>query len=1049
MSISGNILPLYDISCDLGSITKPWSYIYVNDLSIVKINGQAYSAVSNLTSVSGSIIPSLDNNFKLGDVSKNWSNAYIKDISVTNISVSGNILPLRGISCDLGSITNMWRYIYVNDLSVARINGQATNLTSVSTNIVPSTSNRGNLGSSITNITKIFELNSDEKTWVQHRDQALSLGKTLAVISNVSENNQVGTAAGANAVWIGGLRVSNQDPALKNTGNYTDYKEPVFTYQGRTSVDWQWVTGEPWIYQNFESGAPEDLRELYPLFFGYYNNLWNDRDGVVPYMAVYMTTVETTIDSRPWDNAYITNIDASNININTINGEAYNRSITLNFPTSSLTSIKKSVILPSPVTLTKSNIIAQIDNVAKNQQVYTFGRSIPNLWVAVGGGTYTIAYSNNGITWTGVQDSSTNIFTTRGNGVAYNGSIWVAVGEGTNTVAYSYDGIIWNGLGNIIFTTRGNGIAYNGTIWVAVGEGTNSIAYSFNAMNWIGIANSNNTFTTRGNGIAWNGNMWVAVGYGTNAISYSYDGSTNWNGIAHSARTFSIGGLVGGKSIAWNGTMWLAVGYGINYFTYSYDGIIWNPIISNLVDNGSTGGGGIAWNGTIWVAAPVGEGRAGLMYSYDGKIWIDVIWYKTDLVEYKFLSGYDIAWNGTIWVAVGYGITAFGYSYDGIHWTGITNGATIFSLGSTGGGRSVAYNSHRPNRIVFPSNLTVAVGSGTNKIAYSSDGITWTNSSNGSSIFTTGNHVSWNGAMWVAVGTGATHRIAYSYNGINWNAVSGSVNIFSTGYAVAFSENMWVAVGAGTNFKIACSYDGIIWQGVSGSSTIFTTGWGVAYNGTNWVAVGQGSCSIAISSNGINWDPVPNSNNIFTIGLGVAWNGAMWVAVGEGTYTIAYSFNGFQWTGITINSSTNFQTRGNGIAWNGTMWVAVGQGGNCIAYSYNGRVWFSASPNSISGVFSTAGYDIAWNGTRWLAVGAGTNSMAFSYNGIKWQGVSGSSTTFSSGGNGIAWNAGIGCVLMNYITLNKYGIGLSNKLDIVCDNYYNQDYSNFTLTIKY
>ena len=39
--------------------------------------------------------------------------------------------------------------------------------------------------------------------------------------------------------------------------------------------------------------------------------------------------------------------------------------------------------------------------------------------------------------------------------------IWVAVGQGTNSIAYSYDGINWSGLGNTIFTTRGWGVACN------------------------------------------------------------------------------------------------------------------------------------------------------------------------------------------------------------------------------------------------------------------------------------------------------------------------------------------------------------------------------------------------------------------------------------------------------------------------------------------------------------------------------------------------------------------------------------------------------------
>ena len=44
IEVSGNIMPLRDISSNLGSSLKRWNYIYVNDLSVNTINGQAYSA---------------------------------------------------------------------------------------------------------------------------------------------------------------------------------------------------------------------------------------------------------------------------------------------------------------------------------------------------------------------------------------------------------------------------------------------------------------------------------------------------------------------------------------------------------------------------------------------------------------------------------------------------------------------------------------------------------------------------------------------------------------------------------------------------------------------------------------------------------------------------------------------------------------------------------------------------------------------------------------------------------------------------------------------
>ena len=67
------------------------------------------------------------------------------------------------------------------------------------------------------------------------------------------------------------------------------------------------------------------------------------------------------------------------------------------------------------------------------------------------------------------------------------------------------------------------------------------------------------------------------------------------------------------------------------------------------------------------------------------------------------------------------------------------------------------------------------------------------------SIFTTGNGVAWGGNQWVAVGQG-TNTIAYSYDGINWTAVTGvSASIFTIGRGIAWNGSLWVAVGDGTN----------------------------------------------------------------------------------------------------------------------------------------------------------------------------------------------------------------------------------------------------------
>ena len=115
------------------------------------------------------------------------------------------------------------------------------------------------------------------------------------------------------------------------------------------------------------------------------------------------------------------------------------------------------------------------------------------LWVGLGTGASTvwsIIYSSDGMNWQAADIGAGIIFNGGGYAAAWNGQMWIAVGTGSNTMAYSYDGIHWTGLGTSTFSTSGNGIAWNGTIWVAVGNGTNFIAYSNDGITWNSISQS-------------------------------------------------------------------------------------------------------------------------------------------------------------------------------------------------------------------------------------------------------------------------------------------------------------------------------------------------------------------------------------------------------------------------------------------------------------------------------------------------------------------------------------------------------------------------------
>ena len=109
-----------------------------------------------------------------------------------------------------------------------------------------------------------------------------------------------------------------------------------------------------------------------------------------------------------------------------------------------------------------------------------------------------------------------------------------------------------------------------------------------------------------------------------------------------------------------------------------------------------------------------------------------------------------------MWIAGGYGVNSLAYSYDGINWVG---------MGKAGFDYVSILTSNELSRVTPYINIcqpVLALGNGANhSISYSAnDGLSWTGL--GNTIFTTGNHASWNGKMWVAVGSGV-NSIAYSY----------------------------------------------------------------------------------------------------------------------------------------------------------------------------------------------------------------------------------------------------------------------------------------------
>jgi hypothetical protein len=729
-----------------------------------------------------------------------------------------------------------------------------------------------------------------------------------------------------------------------------------------------------------------------------------------------------------------------------------------------------------------------------------------------------LAYSEDqGQTWTNASNCPIN---TAVSGLATNGKILVAVGSGaTHTIAYSYNGVVWTGLGTAMFTntaTRAS-VRWVGNKFIAFSSGTNTLAYSYDGIRWMKLTNSTGIFdvaayggdsaialahsvsfpnneilmgnlvsrdggetwsthnsfnanvigwngqqyvfgnTSSGhtvvlnaysgeytnaqygddpatvNAVQWNGEYWLMGGTSTTTDKHhlikSSDGY-NWvsaNASAYFAANFPCNG------IAWNGTAWVVSGKTSSTATtmlYSTDGNNWTQTSTTL------GGGQVAWNGAYFLCGgPADNGNTHISTSSDG-----IHWQSTQIGVYGEVS--DVAWNNGTWVVAANAVDGSGVlltSYNGSTWTNDTAFANAYTGGKWCG-----------SQFVFNTN--------TNAVRTSYDGSVWNTVSTSQ---TTGREVFWSEPQkgyaeiqqpTVVGGVGGEHTMAVSADGILYRGLGKTVFSIAC-HAAVWNGQLWVAGGKGQNHTLAYSYDAVQWTGLG--TGVFSEGcYGVSYNGQTWLALGSGGNTIARSTDGKTWSGLGQSVWDGS-GLSADWNGTAWVAGGSGsTNSLVYTTDATAQTGWTGLGKPVFSSKTNDVRWMMGRWVATGVGGNTLAYTSNasgnigwtgqGTTVFSSSGNGIywngrvavavgsggntiatttdgganwtgrgTSVFSTSGNSVRWNTRRWIATGAGTNTVAYSYNGTDWYASPDTNGLFGASAHGIGANSRMGVWVAN------------------------------------
>ena len=261
--------------------------------------------------------------------------------------------------------------------------------------------------------------------------------------------------------------------------------------------------------------------------------------------------------------------------------------------------------------------------------------------------------------------------------------------------------------------------------------------------------------------------------------------------------------------------------------------------------------------------------------------------------------------------------------------------------------------------IAYGDGKYIAISSGNNKVAISTDAISWTEHP-----VPTGNYslIAYGNGKFVVAGYG---KIIYSVNGINWTEVELAPGDYWG--ALTYGEGKgFVALATG---KAAYSADGITWS----VNTLPITGYwyGFTYGNGRYVAVGWESNNAIYSTDGINWtiSTLPGNNQRW---VSITYGNDRFVAVADYLGNMgAVSEDGVNWTQSVVGFSNDWTS----IAFGNGVFVATGW---FSAYSTDGINWFGH--NVIDKVYSEAvQYTyVMYGGDRFVAVSYGTDKVMYS-----------------------------------------------------------------------
>lgn len=438
-------------------------------------------------------------------------------------------------------------------------------------------------------------------------------------------------------------------------------------------------------------------------------------------------------------------------------------------------------------------------------------------WVAVGQGNSPnnfAAYSTNGgLTW--VQSANGgSIMINDGapsrpvNGyVAWTGTYWVVVGGpgttgATNSIAYSADGITWTGLGTSIFSNYGSGIAWNGSSGGATGglpssaQAWQSLAISGDGTDIIAGTSASIIYAS-----TTSGQTWTNLGGASNTIGLPNAATSNWSSMA----------------ISQDGNTWLADVNGAQmYISTDGFGKLWGIKAGyNVLGTGTWNALTISQDGTTVVA---GNTASNLFVSYDSGNTYNALSSNGNLSGTKNWRGSTISSNNQIMTACATGDYVYLSSNSGLTWMSslyqttnsmllglptITSSWQTISMDYTGTYHLAGINS---------GNLYLSTSSGKNWLSISgSNGIPGSASAwNTTTINSTGQYALAGingGALYMSTNFATT-----------WTAISGVANNLAWQTTAMNSTGEYMLAGTNNTVLYLSSNSGVYWNIIAGQA---------------------------------------------------------------------------------------------------------------------------------------------------------------------------------------------------------------------------------------